>query len=289
MPVVILTMSAPLAFSDTDWPSILNRPTFAGVTLTWVGPAGGGANNGRPVQQSRALTNSGNVITSGAGQIIEGLNILGNVRIRHNNVILRQCRAFAAEAILIECDLNTPTGVVIEDCLFDCTTVAGTTCYNPDGGGGGSIIRRCNLTGAENGIGIGENAMQIQDNWIHDLFTSVTAHTDGIQGTGGYTALTITHNAVYGVDTSCTIQQNEGAGFSGLSIDNNQLVMLNGSAAIIIRGDKGVGVVGACSVTNNHLGKSSGGTYNDIQSITGPLTYTGNVDWITGAPVTSGQ
>lgn len=277
------------AYSDTDWPSIVNRPTFSGSTLRWVGPNGGGANNGSPVQQSRSLSGSGSINTSSSSQVIEGLDIAGEIRIRHSNVILRQCRIRNASAILVEQDLNTPTGVVIEDCLLDCTSVEGTTCYNPDGGGGGSIIRRCNITGSENGIGIGENNMLIQDNWIHDLFTSVTAHTDGIQGTGGYTALTIRHNAIYGDDTSCIIQQNEGGGFSGLVVDNNLLVMNTGSACLYIRGDKTAGVVGDCSVTNNRMLKAVGGGYNSIASITGTLTYTGNVDHNTGAPIAPGD
>lgn len=293
-PVTIAPGGPPVTFvnvgySDDDWPSASNRPTFSGSTLTWVGPSGGGENDGSPVLQTRELVNSGAVNSSAPGQVIEGLNITGAVRIRHDNVILRQCRIREGEAVLVQQDSGTPTGVVIEDCLLDCTGIAGTTAYNPDGGGGGSIIRRCNITGCENGIGIGENDMLIEDNWIHDLAAGVVAHTDGIQGTGGYTALTIRHNAIYSFDTSCIIQQNEGAGFSGLVVDNNLLIMSTGSACIVCRGDKGVGTVGAVTFTDNHLGKPPGGFYNDFNTVAGPLTYTGNVDYLTLAPVNDGQ
>lgn len=288
MPTIWSVPRPTVGFSDTDWPSILNRPTFSGATLTWVGPNGGGANNGSPVQQSRILSNVGNTNSSGASQVIEGLNIAGEVRIRHNNVILRQCRIREAAAFVVECDSGLPTGVIVEDCLIDGTGAPGTTGFNPDGGGGGSIIRRCNITGCENGIGIGENNQLIQDNWIHDLSTGALAHTDGIQGIGGYTALTIRHNAVYSFDTSCIIQQNEGAGFSGLLVENNLLVMSSGSACIYIRGDKSAGIVGDCSVINNRMTKAEG-TYNNFDSITGTLTYTGNVDHVTGNPITSGE
>jgi hypothetical protein len=272
------------------WPSAANRPVWdSGTsTLSWTGPSGGGA-SGTLVAQSRVLTNLASINSSSINQVIEGRNITGAVRIRHSGVILRQCRIAAAEAFIIAVDSGNPANVVIEDCLIDGTGVAGTTAWLPESSAGGSIIRRCNITGVENGIAIGENNMFIQDNWIHDLFTSEAAHTDGIQGTGGFTILTITGNAIYGDDTSCIIMQNEGAGFSGLSVDGNLLVMNSGSACIVCRGDKAAGIVGAVSFTNNYLGKSASGSYNDFNTVGGPLTYTGNVDYLTGVAVTSGE
>ena len=134
----------------------------------------------------------------------------------------------------------------------------------------------------------------IRDNWIHDLGKLVPSeddHTDGIQGTGGFTACTIIHNSIKSFDTSCIIMQNEGAGFSGLVIDNNLLDMsAGGSACIICNGDLGAGVVGAVTITNNRMIKGPPpGTYNDTAAITGPLTYTGNTDYITGVPVSVGE
>jgi hypothetical protein len=274
-----------------DWPSALNRPVWTSGTntLAWSGPLGGGA-TGTSVPQSRVLTDRATQLnSSGAGQVIEGLNITAAVRIRHNNVVLKQCRISAPELVLVQADSGAPTGVVIEDCLIDGTNIQGPTGYNPDAGGGGSIIRRCNIMGCENGIMIGENNQSIFDCWIHDLFTGGTAHTDGIQGTGGYTALTIRGCAIYSTDTSCIIQQNEGGGFSGLVIDSNYLVINAGSACIVCRGDKTAGVVGAVTITNNKMQKIASGAYTDIQSVTGPVTFIGNTDAITGAPIAQGQ
>lgn len=278
--------------SDSDWPSALNRPMWdSGTsTLSWTGPDGGGANDGSPVAQSRVLTNLASINSSSINQVIEGRNITGAVRIRHNGVILRQCRIAVAESFIIESDSGSPTGVIIEDCLIDGEGVVGTNGYNPTGGGGGSIIRRCNITACENAVGIGENAMVIEDNWIHDLAFEGEAHTDGIQGIGGFTSLTIEHNAIYSRDTSCIILQNEGSGFSGVDVNNNLLDMSAGGAACIIcRGDKGAGIVGAVSFTNNRLVKPPSGGYTDIGlDVAGPITFTGNVDHITDAPVSLG-
>src|SRR5450631_3283381 len=51
-----LTINGAGGFSDSDWPSAVNRPSFSGGVLTWVGPLGGGPNNGSPIQQTRTLT-----------------------------------------------------------------------------------------------------------------------------------------------------------------------------------------------------------------------------------------
>jgi hypothetical protein len=274
------------------WPSAADRPmwTEGTSTLSWSGPSGGGA-TGTAVPQTRVLTlQSTTINTSSVGQVIQGLNFSSaEVRIRHNNVVLKQCRIFSGNPFLIEADSGSPTGVIIEDCLIDGNLNLGTTGYNPTVGGGGSIIRRCNITRCENGIGIGENNMSIFDCWIHDLKSGGGAHTDGIQGTGGYTALTIRGNAIYSTDTSCIILQNESAGYSGLVVDSNLLVMNSGSACIVCRGDKSAGVVGTISITNNKLQKIGAVSYNDIQFVTGPVTYTGNTDYVSGLPITQGQ
>ena len=147
----------------SDWPSALNRPVWNGVdTLSWTGPVGGGA-SGPMVAQSRQLTTVASVNSSADGQVIEGLNVLGPVRIRHNNVTFRQSRVFAPEVVLVAIDNATKTGIVVEDVLIDGTSVNGTSGWLPEGGGG-SIIRRSNIQGVVNGVLIGENAMQILDN-----------------------------------------------------------------------------------------------------------------------------
>ena len=286
----------PIVFTDGDWPSILNRPIFDATTntLSWTGPLGGGPNDGSPVRQHSLLTDvNTEVITSSNGQILQGLNCLQAVRIRHNNVTLRQCRISNDEVFMVEIDANFPTGVVVEDCMFQGTGVGidnNPAGWVPDTGGGGSICRRCNFLDLVHPIIIGEDNMQIQDNWIHDLETSAIAHTDGIIGSGGFTACTIYHNAIYSLDTSDILSQNEIAAFSGLVINNNILVMDNGSACIVIRNKNNAHLpIGAITITNNLMGK--GHTYNDIDTgvITGPIIYTGNVDRLTGAPVNIGD
>ena len=106
-----------ISLSDTDWPSAANRPTLNGSILSWVGPSGGGANNGNPVAQQRTLTASGDITSNAAGQIIEGRLVSGSIRINHNNVTIRQCAALADELFIVATN-NAPTGLVVEDCAL---------------------------------------------------------------------------------------------------------------------------------------------------------------------------
>jgi hypothetical protein len=156
----------------------------------------------------------------------------------------------------------------------------------------GVEIRFCDLSHFENGIFISADGMNIHDNYIHDLSSLAgDPHIDGIQGSGGFTSLTINHNTIISWDTSCIILQNEGAGFSGVTISNNRLIIdpaLGGSTCILCQDrDDGVGSVSNVTVTNNRMLKSSGGgqTYGFFHNVTA-LTWTGNVDDITGLPAT---
>lgn len=164
-------------FSDSDWPSPTNRPTWnSGTsTLSWVGPSGGGANNGNPVQQSRVLSASGSVSTTAANQVVQGLNITGTIAINHSGVTIKQCRVFdsgdqGTGAILINANI---TGLIIEDILMDGNknseegiNIANTrsllaTTKN--------TFRRNYFTGFENHITLGSNGgnnLDIIDNYF---------------------------------------------------------------------------------------------------------------------------
>lgn len=152
----------PSGFSDTDWPTTLNRPFMTGSTtktLHWVGPVGGGPNDGNPQAQSLVLSNSGSVTTSSTNQVISGLNITGQVDIGHNGVTLKNCgitQSFGGAGRAVGLTKASITGVTIEDCWIDgssdtlsgIVTVSGSSFVST----AASAIRRNTLTGFENHI-----------------------------------------------------------------------------------------------------------------------------------------
>lgn len=179
IPCGVITTTGGGAFSDSDWPSPLNRPTFNSGTgvLTWVGPSGGGANNGSPVQQSRLLTNANGFTTTNNGQIIQGLNVNnGNpIQVAHDNVTIKQCRVILQGLTTFDFGIQygsggtATTGLIVEDCLIDGGTTGG---YEGFASGSGSMIatsrnfvRRCYFTGFENCITLFPgNGVDIIDN-----------------------------------------------------------------------------------------------------------------------------
>jgi hypothetical protein len=289
---------APSLPTVTDWPNWYNRPAFNLQTrnLTWIGPLGGGPNNGNPVQQSRTLTLFGggtsDYHTSVNGEVISGLQIgsPGNpqrVYVDNNTVTVKQCAIFGdffgVEVGTIGSGPNDVGGSVVEDCwikgelgVAGCNGVAG----NGSTAGGG-IIRRNNIFNVDNGIFQFEDLQQFTDNWIHDLSVFPTSHSDGIQGGGG-TSLLIYHNTVFGIDNSSIFMQDTGTPYTGLHVINNLLICENigGSTVCQMQGSAG----GAIWM-NNLIGETGVGGYSSFVSNTGSIVWQGNVDAFTGVPI----
>lgn len=183
------------SFFDTDWPSALNRPQYNSGTnqLTWVGPLGGGANNGSPVQQTVTLINTpGGIATTGPNQVISGLNVTaGEIQILHSGCTVKQCRIFDPHdqwygSVIISAVV---TGLTVEDCLLD----GGKTSLCGIGSDGSvtsgltptttNIYRRNYLTGYENHMTLsgptGLKGVNITDNYFTACGNSDNTLFDG--------------------------------------------------------------------------------------------------------------
>lgn len=175
-----------------NWPDSVNRPSISGNTLSWVGPVGGGVSTTGDSFQSILLTSSAGVTTSADNQIIQGLNIQGQVNINHNGVVVRNCRIKFLNTNFGPVKLASGiTGVVIEDCEIDGASVDSTTNSNAGicsstGNLNGIIVRRCNIHSVQNGINQTYTNCLVIDTWFHDAFGSdcdfieVDAVTDGL-------------------------------------------------------------------------------------------------------------
>jgi hypothetical protein len=138
--------------SQLPWPSLSNRPSVSGGTITWTGPIGGGPSTVNDSSQSHALTtHSGDFTTSSNGQVVQYQDITGNFILQHNNVTLKNCRV---QGIIAPWSFTTGgnTGFVVEDCDFTSMDDVAT----PIGAGHGDgaltsvIMRRCASHDTEN-------------------------------------------------------------------------------------------------------------------------------------------
>ncbi len=231
------------------------------------------------------LTTSGGITTNAHGQVIENKSVTGQIIVKHNNVIIRNCKVTENNDVCIY--------VEGDDCLIeDCTLYGGT------GGGARGIwfegtsqtganrgkVLRCNISGYEDGIVLGTGSYHvIKDNYFHhpiDFRVSGDPHIDGIQlhgGSGNYS--TIEHNNIDGypeVSSSLTMgNRTAGQGAIGVIVNNNR--MIGGTSILYLEGSDSRD----CRITNNRMARS---IFNNYFSGTGIDTafYSNNVDDITG-------
>lgn len=159
----------------TNWPDATNRPVFNTGTnvLAWIGPVGGGASTSSDTAQTLTLTASGSVTSNAVSQIIQGLNVTGQVTVAHNNVTVRRCRIKSATAgqygaVFINSGV---TGTLIEDCEIDNSGNSGVDGACISGSGfawNGLTVRRCNGHNSGQFTKYTPNNMTVIDCWCHD-------------------------------------------------------------------------------------------------------------------------
>ncbi len=121
------------------------------------------------------------------GQVLEGLDIRGCVRVKASNVIIRRSRVTCDGTDYAIGQVNGATGLLVEDVEIDGggLTVASICC-------GDYTARRVNTYNSEDGPRVGSRTT-IEDSYIHHLKRRVDSHNDALQTTGG-SDIIIRHN-----------------------------------------------------------------------------------------------
>ena len=189
----------------TAIPTLDNRPSLSGTTLTWYGPDAGGASTATDKKQTRTLTASGSVNSSSNGQIIEGKLIDGTVTFNHPNVTVRRCAIRASGADIAVNMKSSATNAILEDCLVIADKTTSQPSFNAISGGSlsdgllseGGTVRRCVIRGADNLMSSKFQNFTIIDNYFYyPNSQSADGHVDLIEvysQTKG--TLLIKHNA----------------------------------------------------------------------------------------------
>jgi hypothetical protein len=149
---------------------------------------------------------------SKANTVIDG-KTMGCIQVTAPGVVIRNshisCRPSYAAVTVDDGDLTGGTPLLLQDVEIDC--------QNGSGNGVGEAmvtVQRANIHGCENGLDINQ-AITVEDSYIHDLWNPSAAHADGIQLAGGHLVgnsdapaaanVTITHNTIYGVGYDNTL------------------------------------------------------------------------------------
>ena len=184
------TANASGAWSYTTGTLSNGAHSFTAATTSTGSPSSGfpdASTTGVPSGTALTAVN-GNFTSSYAGQIIDARDVNGTIIVNHPGVIIRNCEA---TYITVNAD-----NVTIED-----TTVTGQN-VGASGidllGSDNTTVRRCDISGVENGIWLEANGCVIADNYIHDLRNNASCdpHYDGLQipGGSGVSNNLITHN-----------------------------------------------------------------------------------------------
>lgn len=274
-------------FSDSDWASELNRPTLSGNVLTWVGPLGGGVNNGTPVQQSRTLT-SASGMTATTNQVIEG-KLLDGLFIPNGvtGVTFRQCAIVDSNNVNGSLILvGTGGGHVFEDFYINGNKeyLCGFNSLTPDFSWGNSIIRRANLMGCENNITGNSSKLTIEDIWTHGAGnkTNPLYDADLIElygGDGNIIRRSVLDSRDCDTGTfnsAINCSGTSGSTVSNTTIDSCLFIGGNYNAFILCLDDTNGPVTGVVMTNNGIYQLDPGATYRRNDSSVGVTANSGN-------------
>jgi len=268
--LTVITSADPAPPPPSGFPGASNTGVPAGTTLSpYTGPS----------------------TISTAGTVIDGKS-MGCITVRAPGVVIRNSKISCqgGYAVYVPDGAYTGTPLTVEDSEVDCKLTGG------NGLGEANItVRRVDIQGCENGFDINQNLM-IQDSYIHDLYNSGSAHTDGAQMAAGHYEngqlvagsrnVTFLHNTIYGMGAdgsfgTSAIISNRGAD-RDILIQNN--LMAGGAVAIYCeQGATGTNY----RVLDNHFSTRFGpkvGFYG-VSTDCSDEVQSGNVYHETGQPV----
>lgn len=198
-----------------------NVPSFKTAV---IGTSGGGlpifpnaSNTGVPA--GTTLTNSGSVTMNTNGQIIQDLNITGQVTINAANCTVRRCKISGTTTLTVV-DAWNGSNPTIEDCEID-----GNTAWNGVRVRSGTL-RRLNVYQCENSIQVEGNGINMIDCYIHSVQGAPGAHHDNIECNGNTNGFVIDHcNIVNEKGETAAVMLNNWAGaLSNVTVQNCRLV-----------------------------------------------------------------
>jgi hypothetical protein len=248
----------------------------------------GPANTG-PLPGTQFTVVNGDQTFSAGGQVIEGKDFHGFVKVTGKNITFRNCvfrgRATTSNNALL--DTESGSGTVVEDSEFvpsnPAPTIDSIAARN-------TTILRVHIHGGVDGMKAESNTL-VQDSFIHDMnwFSSDpnqgggATHNDGIQSFAGESNVIIRHNTI---DLSTTKQANAAWQTSATNsrIENN---FLDGGGCVInVAHQSSGGPIGGIAVVGNRFGRHSEFKCPILLSTQSNLSEnSGNVWADTGEPI----
>lgn len=185
---------------------------------------------------------NGNMTISTANTVVDSKDIRGCITVTAPGVVIKNSKiTCSGTPYAIDYYQVSGTWLTIQDSTITCTGGDGSTAIGEEQ----VTALRNNISACENGFDVNKN-MTIQDNYIHDMWQSSVAHTDGIQMWYTATGVIIQHNRIYSNNgTSAIISPSQGT--LGTVIRDN--LFAGGAYTLYCR----QGGAGGQQIINNHF------------------------------------
>lgn len=191
------------------------------------------------VPSGTTLSTYSGPMTVNSNTTIDGKDVSGCLNITGGTVLIKNSKLHGECFYVV--DANAPATVTIQDSEIYCADANGKAMNGTAIGEENFTATRVNVHSCENGFDINGNST-ISDSYIHDLFESEAAHSDGAQLVAGAHDVNIKHNTIW----------------AGGYINGKDGAVQNGTSSIMTR-ELQYGQVKNITIDNNLM---SGGAYS---------------------------
>ena len=200
---------------------------------------------------------TGPMTISGAGVVIEGKIITGQLRVTGRDFVLKNSRlTFSGQWGV---DAEGAANPTIEHCDLIGPGNSGNS--NSAILGSGKFLAN-DISQCENGITLTGGASTVKGNYIHDLNEAGgDPHFDGISVQGGQDGVLIEDNTIIAKDTSCVFIKNDFGPIKNVVVNRNYMAG-NVGYNVYVDGRASGGPITNVSITNNKLEKGFYGYYS---------------------------
>ncbi|NYI59709.1 right-handed parallel beta-helix repeat-containing protein [Cellulomonas soli] len=215
-----------------------------------------------------ALTASGGIRVTQAGQVIDGLDVDGDISIEAPGVVIRNSRIHGSGTY----------GVYVRS---GSVTITDTEIFGFENAIAGSswTASRVDIHSTYgDGVKLGSDVV-LEDSWIHDMTPSSGAHADGAQMQSGVTNLTIRRNVIdmttaEGANSALFLAPDQGPSTDGPVLVEQNVLDGGHYTVFCVDGNDGQYVVGNITIRSNTFGR--GADYGAAR-VNVPVTWAGNV------------
>jgi len=248
------------------------------ASAAMAGQKPGAGNTGVPA--GKTLANSGPITVTRNNTVIDGLDIKGSVTVKATGVVIRNSRISGNGGAGVNVKSGATVSITDTEISGFANGITGTKWS----------AQRVNIHGSsQDGVKLGSNS-SLTDSWIHDLKPEPGAHADAGQAEGSAKNVVVRNNvidssnsATGSLGNSALIFKNDlgsATGTGPVLIEGN---WLNGGnfTVFVVPGSKGYKIDNV-TIKNNRFGPTHRYGFASIKM---PVTASGNVNDLTGAPI----